>query len=262
MGPGQASTLFLPPSTIHFMTCERNNMTADNRDFDVFEISRKVIENGDYPKVQIVQKDGNWFTLNNLQLEVCRRLEQDGLCTQVKADIIPISEIPDELRKMMVLPQNPPPVLSPETETTSSSLPPISKHLSSSTNDTPDNKTTEIRGASVNTTELPSGALSSSSMPLSPRPCSRETDDDTSRVTGRGYQKLCQKEKADKPATETDDDDESQCSDSEDSECDDDCDSDCDWSDDDDDDDQENSSDYDSSGEERESTDDERECLL
>ncbi|XP_064642702.1 nucleolar transcription factor 1-like isoform X2 [Lineus longissimus] len=139
---------YLEPSCIYYITSEVNNMTAGNKDYDVREISKKVLVNGDIPKVQVVEKDGHWFTLNNLQLEVCQRLQQDGRCKKVKADIIPISEIPDELLKLMVLPNK------------------------------PKDNSSDAHGTS-----------------------------DTSRATGRGYQRLGQKEREKHAHNDDDDDD-------------------------------------------------------
>ena len=54
--------------------------------------------------LQVVEKDGHWFALNNSQLELCRRLEAHGKCKRVKVDVVPITEVPVQLRNMMVVP--------------------------------------------------------------------------------------------------------------------------------------------------------------
>lgn len=55
-------------------------------------------------KVQIVEKEGHWFALNSAQLELCRRLERDGLCAKVKVDVVPSHEVPLNVRNLMTLP--------------------------------------------------------------------------------------------------------------------------------------------------------------
>ncbi len=64
----------------------------------------------------MVEKDGHWFTLNNSQLELCRRLEQEGSCTRVKVDVVPTTEVPEDVRRMMVVPEKLPDKLLVENE--------------------------------------------------------------------------------------------------------------------------------------------------
>ena len=93
---------FMSPSCIHFMCSGDGNILCSQ--FDVPALSERILADGDFPKVQAVHKDGYWFTLNNLQLEVCRKLESDGRCSTVQVNIVSLSDVPDQLRKMMVVP--------------------------------------------------------------------------------------------------------------------------------------------------------------
>ena len=102
--PSKPCTMFLPPSTIHYIHSEKDNILTDSIEQSIIDLSRKIVQNGDLPKIQAVLKEGQYFTLNNSQLDLCRRLEEDGKCTKVKVDVVPLSEVPEQVRGMMVIP--------------------------------------------------------------------------------------------------------------------------------------------------------------
>lgn len=89
------------PSSIHYLTSDLTSMATSGVDQDLV---RKVAETGDLPKIQVVHKDGHWFTLNNSQLDLCRNLEEVGSCSKVRADIVPLTQIPPLVRKLMAIP--------------------------------------------------------------------------------------------------------------------------------------------------------------
>ncbi|XP_064594601.1 uncharacterized protein LOC135461430 [Liolophura sinensis] len=97
--------MFLAPSHIHFTDCTGllalHEITPEE---SFIEISRKIVQKGDCPKLQVVEKAGNFFTLNNTQLHVFRRLEAQGKCPRVRVDKVPLSEIPEGILRMMVIP--------------------------------------------------------------------------------------------------------------------------------------------------------------
>ena len=108
-GSIKSAGMLLQPSSIHFLSDHNSDIMSHVLSTDIerniTDISRKIVANGDYPKIQAVEKDGNWFTLNNSQLELCRRLEREGCCQRVKVDVVSITEVPIQLRGMMVLPR-------------------------------------------------------------------------------------------------------------------------------------------------------------
>ena len=106
---GRDKVIYLPPSSIHYMYSAHSDIIHDTRvDARVMEMAGKIVlNNGELPKVQAVEKDGQWFTLNNAQLDLCRRLEMEGCCSKVKVDVVPLAGLPHTVRQMMVLP--PPP---------------------------------------------------------------------------------------------------------------------------------------------------------
>ena len=96
--------MFLSPSVINFLYHDQH-IISQALDVRLLDMSlTKILKNGDLPKIQVVEKDGHWFALNNSQLELCRRLEAHGTCTRVKVDVVPITEVPVQLRNMMVVP--------------------------------------------------------------------------------------------------------------------------------------------------------------
>ena len=110
--------MFLSPSTVHFINADKT-IISHSLDRNILDVSRKILQNGDYPKIQVVEKEGHFFTLNNSQLELCRRLEQEGSCTRVKVDVIPLTQVPEDVRHMMVVPKIIPDKLLVESETDS-----------------------------------------------------------------------------------------------------------------------------------------------
>ena len=96
--------MFLAPSKIHYMTAGDSALSSDALDRNLIAVSRHIVANGDTPKIQVVAKDGNWFTLNNAQLALCRRLELEGRCTSVPVDIVPFTDVPKDVLSMMVVP--------------------------------------------------------------------------------------------------------------------------------------------------------------
>ena len=98
------TTSYLTPSTIHYLhTHKDTSALSRTSDSDILKISRNIVEQRDFPKLQVVEKEGHWFALNTSQLELCRRLERDGKCSSVRVDVVPLTEVPTELRKLMVV---------------------------------------------------------------------------------------------------------------------------------------------------------------
>ncbi|KAK6169006.1 hypothetical protein SNE40_020139 [Patella caerulea] len=65
----------------------------------------KVLEKGEYPRLQVTEKDGQYFTLNNTRLHLFKRLQDMGYCSKVTVEKIPLSEIPCGIREMMIVTQ-------------------------------------------------------------------------------------------------------------------------------------------------------------
>ncbi|KAK2140793.1 hypothetical protein LSH36_1247g00011 [Paralvinella palmiformis] len=101
---GTKSTTYMVPSSIYHIYSGTNCLLTAGTDQNILDVSRKIAESGQLPKLQVVEKDGCWFTLNNAQLDLCRILERDGKCTKVKVDIVPLSTIPRVVRGMMRVP--------------------------------------------------------------------------------------------------------------------------------------------------------------
>ena len=128
---GRNSAVYLAPSAINYIYSEHSDLINDTRvDKSVLELAGKIVlTNADLPKIQAVEKDGKWFTLNNAQLDLCRRLQGDGKCSKVKVDVVPLSGVPQDVRRMMVIPPSPPPTPPPppppNPPTTTTTVPPL-----------------------------------------------------------------------------------------------------------------------------------------
>ena len=65
---------------------------------------KKVLDKGEYPRLQVAEKDGHFFTLNNTRLDLFRRLQDEGYCRKVTAEKIPLDQIPLGIQQMMIVP--------------------------------------------------------------------------------------------------------------------------------------------------------------
>ena len=101
---GNYNSMLLSPSSIYFICDGKSNVLTQVLDKSVLDVSRQVVLNGDAPRLQVVQKDGHYFTLNNAQLQLCRHLEKDGMCSRVKVEVVPLTDVPEDVRRMMVIP--------------------------------------------------------------------------------------------------------------------------------------------------------------
>ncbi|CAD5119204.1 DgyrCDS7838 [Dimorphilus gyrociliatus] len=93
----------LPPSSIHFMDASKEPglLSPSSYERDVIEAFSTKSDN---LKVQVVEKGGLLYTLNNSTLDLCRTLEERGYLAKVKVDIIRCSDVPTPLLSLM----NPP----------------------------------------------------------------------------------------------------------------------------------------------------------
>ena len=99
-------TLHVAPSQIHFLSSKQSGVLSEqslgSNYFDSY--SRVTCE---IAKLQVVKKDGHWFALNSTQLQLCRLLEIQGRCKQVKLDVVSIKDVPTHFLQMMVLQTKP-----------------------------------------------------------------------------------------------------------------------------------------------------------
>ncbi|XP_033738062.1 histone chaperone RTT106-like [Pecten maximus] len=97
--------MYLPPSSIHFTHCTGETDIGDlTKDIDLERLTAKFENKGTLPKIQVVEKDGHYFTLNNIQLQVFRKLEEKGHCQNVKVEVIATKRVPVAIRDLMTLP--------------------------------------------------------------------------------------------------------------------------------------------------------------
>lgn len=105
---------YMAPSSIHHIRADSTSartsidlrLAEPDLDRTVTELTSSAggLVQAHHLKIQIVEKDGNWFALNSAQLELCRRLEKGGVCPKVRVDIVPSNEVPVNVRDLMTLP--------------------------------------------------------------------------------------------------------------------------------------------------------------
>lgn len=92
----------LSPSEINFLieSGDGNNIEPDTS--VLTDLSRQFIEKKTIPKLQVSEKNGSWFALNNTSLHVVKELERQGKCSSVQVEIVPLSKVPISLQKGML----------------------------------------------------------------------------------------------------------------------------------------------------------------
>ncbi|KAH6942667.1 hypothetical protein HPB50_009203 [Hyalomma asiaticum] len=93
--------MLLAPSEIHFLhdagSCVLSPDVVD-------ELGQRLEENrGRVPRIQVVEKDGSWFALNDSYLRVYRELERQGRCPRVNVTVVSLSKVPQDLQKGMTV---------------------------------------------------------------------------------------------------------------------------------------------------------------
>ena len=105
--PTAKNTMFISPSKILYCNCldigALNDVTPDK---DIIDVSRTLQKGARYPKLQVVKKDGFYFTLNDTKLKLYRHMEAIGQCGIVRVEKVPMREVPEGIRKLMKVPEN------------------------------------------------------------------------------------------------------------------------------------------------------------
>lgn len=96
----QKSTLVYP-SEINFLN-EQELKIDDNL---LIELNSKIdnLNKEQYPKLQITQKNGYWFALNNTMLFLFQNLEQKKKVEKINCEVISLDKVPEYLQKEMIL---------------------------------------------------------------------------------------------------------------------------------------------------------------
>ncbi|XP_077489789.1 uncharacterized protein LOC144100802 isoform X2 [Amblyomma americanum] len=95
--------MLLAPSEIHFLHDDSAGSCIVSPDV-VDELGQRLEENRErVPKIQVVEKDGSWFALNDSYLRVYRELEKQGRCPRVNVTVVSLSKVPQDLQKGMTV---------------------------------------------------------------------------------------------------------------------------------------------------------------
>lgn len=96
--------MYLCPLNILY-TCDASQSEQLVTEADLDKKVKSVKEKKQIPKLQVFYKDGHYFTLNNAELRVCRKLQNDGICPRIKVERVPEYRIPKGILDMMVIPK-------------------------------------------------------------------------------------------------------------------------------------------------------------
>ena len=99
--------MFISPSKILYCNCldfeALNDVTPDK---EIIDVSLTLRKGARYPKLQVVKKNGFYFTLNDTKLKLYRHLEAIGQCGMVRVEKVSMREVPEGIRKLMKVPEN------------------------------------------------------------------------------------------------------------------------------------------------------------
>ncbi|CAG5117391.1 unnamed protein product, partial [Candidula unifasciata] len=106
--------MFVAPSTVLFTNCPgAPGLETLTTNSELEELSKKLMANSEGLRLQVVEKDGHYFTLNNTRLQVCQWLETRGQCRTVRIETVPLKSVPEGIKQMMVVPSSLPAVQVP-----------------------------------------------------------------------------------------------------------------------------------------------------
>ena len=101
--------MFISPSKILFCNClELGAVNEVSVERDIMDVSASLFRGARYPKLQVVKKDGFYFTLNDTKLKLYRHMEAIGQCGMVRVEKVPIKGVPKGIRSLMQVPEKMP----------------------------------------------------------------------------------------------------------------------------------------------------------
>ncbi|CAM1312346.1 Uncharacterised protein g5956 [Pycnogonum litorale] len=98
--------MLLAPSKIYFISdISTNGLNLTPDDQTLISSLSKMCENSgeSLPKIQVSEKGGAYFALNNSSLHVYRELEKQGRCTKIAVDVVDLSKVPGNLQRGMIV---------------------------------------------------------------------------------------------------------------------------------------------------------------
>ncbi|XP_052791173.1 protein starmaker-like [Mya arenaria] len=96
--------MFLSPSKILY-THQYDPAIRMSTEQTFSELTKNSIHGSVFPKLQVVKKDGFYFTLNDAKLQVYRHLEKLGKCGSVEVEKVALKEVPEGIRQLMKAPE-------------------------------------------------------------------------------------------------------------------------------------------------------------
>ncbi|CAG2164810.1 unnamed protein product [Oppiella nova] len=97
---------WLAPSSIHFLQMDRQ-LFVDTDDTLVIELSQKLAADewsAKVPKMQVSERDGHWFALNNSSLQLMLQLQKQGklLDGLIEVEVVPLTKVPTNIQRAMI----------------------------------------------------------------------------------------------------------------------------------------------------------------
>ncbi|WAQ95979.1 hypothetical protein MAR_028669 [Mya arenaria] len=96
--------MFLSPSQVLY-THQYDPEIRKSTEQTFSELTKSSIQGSVFPKLQVVKKDGFYFTLNDAKLQVYRHLEKLGKCGSVEVEKVALKEVPEGIRQLMKAPE-------------------------------------------------------------------------------------------------------------------------------------------------------------
>ena len=96
--------MYLSPSKILYThTIDEDVHSATEKTF--MKVTKTLQRGTVFPKLQVVKKDGFYFSLNDAKLQVYQHLEKLGECGRVEVETVSMKEVPDGIKQLMTIPK-------------------------------------------------------------------------------------------------------------------------------------------------------------
>ncbi|XP_071107226.1 uncharacterized protein [Haliotis cracherodii] len=102
-----AGEMLLSPADIHYMPCAGTKDDVNRNTADIAQEVQPMDLCDEKACLQVVEKGGVYFSLDNGRLGLLKRLQREGRCARVRVEQVPLKNVSPGLQDVMVVPVQP-----------------------------------------------------------------------------------------------------------------------------------------------------------
>ncbi|XP_067672236.1 uncharacterized protein [Haliotis asinina] len=99
--------MMLSPADIQFMPCAGIRDDVNHNTADIAHEAQPMDLCDEKACLQVVEKGGVYFSLDNARLGLLKRLQREGRCTRVRVEQVPLKNVSPGVQEMMAVPVQP-----------------------------------------------------------------------------------------------------------------------------------------------------------